>query len=77
MKKHTSKSGPAIEHVRTFSKPALGECTLILASTLLRAGQTRGQFDKKREAAAARDPVAASFDPDALELIGEGGRYSR
>jgi hypothetical protein len=70
MKKQTTNSILALETVKTFSKPAFGECALVLASTLLRGCQARGHFNRRSRPAVARTTDDSSFEPSEFELAG-------
>jgi hypothetical protein len=70
MKKQTTKSFPLLATVKTVSKPALGECALALAATLLGSCEVRGHFNRRPRAAAAviRATDETSFEPSEFEL---------
>jgi hypothetical protein len=70
MKKQTTKPFPLLATVNTASKPALGECAMALASTLLRGCEVRGHFNRRPRAAAAVIPATddSSFEPSEFEL---------
>lgn len=68
MKKQTTKPIRSVETVKPFSKPALGECALFVASALLCGCAARGHFNGRSRAISPRTDDHATFESLELEF---------
>jgi hypothetical protein len=77
MKKHMSKAATDVQSAKRFPKPAMRDCALVIASTLLRGWQTRSRLTTSLQSAVREIPVERALRESSLELSCNAGMHGR